>query len=139
MRCEEIMKTDLITCGPEDPVSACARIMRDLQVGFVPICDQSRRVLGVLTDRDITTRVVAEERSPHTACREVMTREVYTCYPDDDLNVARRLMEKNHVARMCCVDELGSLTGVISLSDVIEACSSNEASETMRRVVSRET
>ena len=60
MRCEEIMKRDVRTISPDEPVQAAASIMRDTNIGFLPVCDAtSGRVVGTLTDRDIAVRVVA--------------------------------------------------------------------------------
>jgi CBS domain-containing protein len=139
MRTREIMKRDVRTCSPEDPVSMVARMMRDEGIGFVPVCDESRRVLGVLTDRDITVRVVAEGWSPHTVAREVMSREIFTCRADGNFDDARRVMAEHKVSRVLCVDADGSLEGVISLSDVTEHSDEAEAAGTMRAVSERET
>jgi CBS domain-containing protein len=138
VRCKELMKTKLHCCSPEDPVYLAAVKMRDEHVGFIPICDESRRVHGTLTDRDITLRVVAPQREYETRCAEVMTKNVVYCSPEDDLKTARKLMAENHVSRILCCDELGSLVGVISLSDLAQEVSDRAIAKTMRDVTERE-
>ncbi len=138
MRCEEIMKGDVECVEPTDPVQAAARRMRDANVGFLPVCDSSRKVLGAITDRDIALRMVAEGRPPTTAVGEVMTREVVACRPGDDISRAEQLMGKHHKSRMICTDEEGRLVGVISLSDIAQVEEASRASQTMKQVSERE-
>jgi CBS domain-containing protein len=139
MRCEEIMKKDVECMSPQDTVQAAARRMRDENVGFLPVCDRSQKVLGVVTDRDLAMRILAEGKPPSTRVEEVMSREVIACRPDDDLRKAEELMVKNHVSRMLCDDTEGHLVGVISLSDIAQREESGRAAKTMRGVTERET
>jgi CBS domain-containing protein len=137
MRCEEIMKADVECCSPRDTVYDAACRMRDENVGFLPICDQSRKVLGTLTDRDICVRLVAGEKSGDTLIEEIMTREVVTCSPEDDVGAAEAMMAENHKSRMMICDRDGRLVGVISLSDLAQL-DSERVSETLRQVSERE-
>jgi CBS domain-containing protein len=139
MRCEEIMKKDVECMSPQDTVQAAARRMRDENVGFLPVCDRSQKVLGVVTDRDLAMRILAEGKPPSTRVEEVMSREAIACRPDDDLRKAEELMVKNHVSRMLCDDTEGHLVGVISLSDIAQREESGRAAKTMRGVTERET
>src|SRR5688500_8735782 len=118
MRCEEIMKRNVVTALDQEPVQSVALKMRDENIGFVPVCDSSQKVLGTLTDRDICIRVDAEGRSA-ADCRavEIMTREVVSCRPSDDVGEAERLMGQHHKSRMLVCDDAGRIQGVISLSD----------------------
>ncbi len=138
MRCEEIMKRDVQCADPKDPIQLAARRMRDGNVGFLPVCDSSRKVLGAITDRDITVRVVAEGRPLTTAVADVMTREVVAARPDEDIGRAEQLMGDKHKSRMMCTDQQGRLLGVISLSDIAQVEESSRASQTMKRVSERE-
>src|SRR5881296_2422204 len=105
MRCEEIMKRDVECIAPMQPVQEAARRMRDANVGFLPVCDSTRKVLGAITDRDIALRIVAENRPPTTVVGDVMTREVIACRPDDEVTRAEQLMGKHHKSRMICTDK----------------------------------
>lgn len=138
MRCEEIMKRDLECVSPRDTVEDAACRMRDENVGFLPVCDQSRKVLGTLTDRDIAVRLVAGKLPGSTLVEDIMTREVVACRPQDDLREAERLMAENHKSRIMCIDDAGSLVGVISLSDIAQHERGARASETLRQVSERE-
>ena len=137
MRCEEIMKRDVHCVQPTDPVQA-ARRMRDANIGFLPVCDSSRKVLGAITDRDIALRIVADGRPPTTAIGDVMTREVVACAPGDDVRRAEELMGKQHKSRMIVADEEWRLVGVISLSDIAQVEDASRASQTMKQVTERE-
>jgi CBS domain-containing protein len=138
MQCEELMKRDIKFCGPNDTVTRAAKVMRDENIGFIPICDESRRVTGTLTDRDIVIRIVASELLLSSLCGDVMTHEAFTCRSDDDLDKAVRLMRKHQVSRIMCVDEGGKLEGVISLSDIAQHESDEDVAETLRDVTERE-
>ena len=138
MRCEEIMKRDVHCVQPADPVQAAARRMRDANIGFLPVCDSSRKVLGAITDRDIALRIVADGRPPTTAIGDVMTREVVACAPGDDVRRAEELMGKQHKSRMIVADEEWRLLGVISLSDIAQVEHASRASQTMKQVTERE-
>jgi CBS domain-containing protein len=138
MRCEEIMKRDLECVSPRDTVEDAASRMRDENIGFLPVCDQSKKVLGTLTDRDIAVRLVAGKKSGSTLVEDIMTREVIACRPQDDLRKAETLMAENHKSRIMCIDADGSLVGVISLSDLAQHERGARASETLQQVSERE-
>lgn len=137
MTCEDVMKTDVQCASPDDTVKDVARKMRDANIGFVPTCDQEKKVLGTITDRDIVIRVVADGRPLDTKVSECMTREVIACHPEDDLRDAERLMAEKHKSRILVLDDDGELLGVISLSDIAEKDRRNAAS-TMAKVSERE-
>jgi CBS domain-containing protein len=120
MRCEELMTAEVGTVQLGDDVQAAARVMRDLNVGFVPVCQQNGEVVGVLTDRDIAVRVVADGCSPQTPVDEVMSEEIVTCHPSVDLKEVERLMGAHQVNRVLVVDDDGRLAGVISLTDLAQ-------------------
>jgi len=113
--------------------------MRDQNVGFLPVCDQSRKVQGTLTDRDLVLRLVADDRPTTTPVEQIMTREVVACRPGDDIHDAERLMGEKQKSRIMVVDEGDHLLGVISLSDIAQLGQSARVAETMRQVTDRET
>src|SRR5512133_1538007 len=137
MRCQEIMKMDVECVSPRDSVGEAAIRMRDDNIGFLPVCDQSRKVLGTLTDRDIAIRVVAAKKPASTFVEEVLTPEVVACRPEDDVRDAERAMAQKHKSRVMCVDEEGRLIGIISLSDIAQV-DTGRASKTLRDVSERE-
>jgi CBS domain-containing protein len=137
MLCEELMKTDVESVSPVDSIEEAARLMRDANVGFLPVCDDSRRVLGTITDRDIAIRAVADALPGSTPVEDVMTDEVVACSPKEDVEAALLLMGENRKSRIICLDGDGRLAGVISLSDIAQLGEAG-ASDTLRQVSERE-
>jgi CBS domain-containing protein len=138
MRCQEIMKQDLESVSPRDTVEDAARRMREENIGFLPVCDESGKVLGTLTDRDIAVRVVAARKPASTNVEDVMTREVIACNPKDDMREAEHAMAEHHKSRIVCVDDQGTLVGVISLSDIVRHEGARRATTTLLEVSARE-
>jgi CBS domain-containing protein len=138
MLCKQIMKRDIACASTDDTVQVAAERMRGDNIGFLPVCDASGRVVGTITDRDLALRVVADERPPETRVEEVMTHEVIACSPSDDVHRAEQLMGKYKKSRIICVDDSGHPVGVISLSDIAQHESSEQTARTMRRVTMRE-
>lgn len=137
MRCEAIMKTNVECVSPTMTVQQAARKMREQNIGFLPVCDSSRRVLGTLTDRDIAVRLVAENRSASTPISTILNNEVIACSPEDDLSHARELMAEHHKSRLMCLDDDGRIRGVISLSDLAQL-DAQIGAEVLRQVSERE-
>jgi CBS domain-containing protein len=138
MRCEEIMVQDVECVSPRDTVEDAAIKMRDEDIGFLPVCDQSKKVQGTLTDRDIVIRVIADRKPSDTLVEDAMTRECVSCRPEDDLSEAERSMAGSHVARIVVCDESDRLVGVISLSDIAQHDRTSAAVDTFREVTERE-
>jgi CBS-domain-containing membrane protein len=137
MKCMDIMKKDLKCVPPLETVDVAARRMKDENIGFLPVCDQDMKIQGTLTDRDLAIRIIAEGRPSDSRVKDVMTREVVSCRPEDDLRRAEDLMARHHKSRMMCVDASGRLVGVISLSDIAQHDSAR-IGDTLRQVTERE-
>jgi CBS domain-containing protein len=138
MRCEELMTGEVEVLRTNQTVRDAARRMRDLNIGFLPICDDAEQLVGVLTDRDIALRVVAEDRGGDVAVEEVMTGEVVSCSPDDDVERAEALMRTNQKSRLVCVDEGGQVAGVISLTDILQYGDEARAASVAADITERE-
>lgn len=138
MRCEELMNTDVAFVRPSDDVRRAAALMRSRNIGFLPVCSDERKVIGVITDRDIAVRSVAEGRPATTEVREVMTREIVACRPEDDIETAGRAMVRHHRSRIVCLGDHQYLLGVISLSDLSRAGLEAGAAAVLERVSERE-
>lgn len=140
MRCEDIMKRDVHCLRIDDTVRDAAVLLRDHNIGFLPVCDEDTVVRGTLTDRDIALRIVADDLPTDTTVGSVMTMdEIVTCRPADDLKRAQQLMGQKHKSRILVTEDSGRLVGVISLSDIAEFEDGPTAANTMRRVSERET
>jgi len=137
MRCKDIMNTDVECVSAQTSVREAARRMRDTNVGFLPVCDETMRAVGAVTDRDIAVRLVAEDHKATTPVEAIMSLQVIACRPEDDLSYARELMAQNQKSRIMCINSEGRLEGVISLSDIAQLDDSAGAA-TLRHVSGRE-
>ena len=114
----EVMTDNPRCVTPETLVSEAARLMKSEDVGSLPILEGDK-VTGVITDRDIVIRAVAEEKDPRgMPVREVASRELVTIRPDEDLSEALKLMASYQVRRLPVVDEDNTLVGVIAQADI---------------------
>ena len=121
MIASEIMTTNPECCVPTDPVMKAAQIMKSMDVGPVPVvADQDgRKLTGIVTDRDLAIKVVAEARDPKTTTVEdVMSEGLVTCRDNDDVQSVLALMEDNQLRRIPVVDKKDNLVGIIAQADV---------------------
>jgi CBS domain-containing protein len=137
MLCKDLMKLDVECVSPQTSIRDAARKMRDQNVGFLPVCDEKKRVVGTVTDRDIAIRVMAEDQPGTTPVGAVLTPEVIACRPEDDLDYARELMSRHRKSRIMCISYTGRIEGVISLSDIAQL-DEEEGGRTLREVSARE-
>jgi CBS domain-containing protein len=138
MRCQEIMKDDVACLAPTDSAEVAARTMRDLNVGFLPVCNRAGKPIGAITDRDLTVRLLAENGSPDTEISRLMTGTVIACRVEDDVQKAQALMAEHHKSRIMVVEGEGRIAGVISLSDIADRVGGLRAAQTLREVSQRE-
>jgi CBS domain-containing protein len=118
MKVREIMSADVETIRSTHSAKAAADRMATNGLGYLPVTDRGRLV-GIVTDRDIACRVVAEDRDPKTTkIADIMSKGVAYCFDDDELATAVHLMEKNRVRRLPVLDRKEHLAGILSLSDV---------------------
>jgi CBS domain-containing protein len=121
MKCKEVMTEDPVCCLPGDTVDQAAQLMKDDDVGSIPvIADQkTKRLLGIITDRDLAMKVVAPAREVAAVrVEEVMTRDPVTCHADDDLDEAIDAMEMHQVRRIPVVDGNHRIIGIIAQADI---------------------
>jgi len=112
------MTPDVECVGPNDTLQEAAVKMKDLDIGPLPVCDRDR-IAGILTDRDITVRAVAEGCDPRsTRVRDVMTHDVIACHDDEDVMEAAQLMCERQVRRVLVLNRDEQLVGVVSLGDL---------------------
>jgi CBS domain-containing protein len=129
MKISELMTKNPCTVTPDTPVSEAARLMKEEDVGIVPVVERvggaetRGRLVGVITDRDIAIRHVAEGRAMDAPVRDVMSGGVKTATPDDTVDSIMALMGREQVRRVPVVDERGSLVGVVSQADLARKAS----------------
>jgi CBS domain-containing protein len=117
----DVMTKDPATCSTEDTALDAARAMRDGDFGAVVVVNEAGEVRGILTDRDIVVRGVAEEKIPaETTVSEVFTTEPTTLSPDDSLDDAVEALRGANVRRLPVVDD-GRVVGIVSIGDLAEA------------------
>lgn len=139
MKCKELMPEQVYQCGESDPVERCAQVMRERNIGLLPIVNSRDKVVGVLTDRDICLRVVAAGKSPSAPAREVMTlAPLITCRPDDELRTVEARMGREKKSRVLVLDEQQRCIGVISLSDIARAEEQARTGQLLHDVAGRE-
>lgn len=121
MKCSEAMTKNPTCCLPGDTVGKAAQLMRREDVGPVPVIEsqQTKRLIGIVTDRDLAMKIVAEGRdAKSTQVELVMTRDLITCREDDDLQAALAAMGEHQVRRIPIVDGQNRLVGIIAQADV---------------------
>jgi CBS domain-containing protein len=122
MKIKHVMTKDPTCCVPSDTAQCAAKIMRDEDTGVVPIIEneQSRKVVGIVTDRDLCMNVVAEGRDPRTTqVHEAMTTTAVSCSPQDSVDKATELMRENQIRRLPVVDEQHRLVGIVAMPDIV--------------------
>jgi CBS domain-containing protein len=114
----EIMTTDVQLIGPQETLQMAAQMMDQLNVGALPVCD-GRRLLGMVTDRDITVRGTAAGMAPDEACvSDVMTTRTEWCTEDQDAEEVLRLMGDAQVRRLPVINVDRQLVGIVSIGDL---------------------
>ena len=130
----EVMTSKLCSIDTDKSITYAAKMMRDEDVGLAPIVEGDRLV-GVLTDRDIAVRVVAEGRDPEQVkVTEVASRDVVTLDPQQDLDEALRLMAQHQVRRLPVVEEDGRLVGVVAQADVAQQADERKTGEVVEQI-----
>ena len=130
MRARDIMTRDPQCCRREDTARRAAEIMRDQDCGVIPVVDESRRVIGIVTDRDLAVRIIASGKSVDTRLNEVMTPGAKCCSADDDLRDVEHKMAELQVRRIPICDAGGRVLGIISQADIARAAGTDsEVSE----------
>jgi CBS domain-containing protein len=119
-KCSEVMTQNPVCCLPGDPVKAAALLMKTENIGPIPVVEdeRSKKLVGIVTDRDLALKIVADDRDSNTAVEEIMTQDLLTCQPEDNLQTALDLMAEGQVRRIPVVDTDGRLVGIISQADV---------------------
>jgi len=130
----DLMTRGVRTLSPNDTVVFAAQAMAELDVGSIPVCD-GQRLVGVVTDRDLTLRSIAQQRDPqNTTLQEVMSTDVQWCYEEQSIEEAAQLMRDAQIRRLPIVDHDRKLVGVISLGDLAAKGGEQQASEALKEI-----
>jgi CBS domain-containing protein len=139
-KCNEVMTKNPACCLPSDPIARAAQWMKRENVGSIPVIEseQSKKLVGIVTDRDLALQVVADGRDVKgTKVADVMTRTVVTCRADDDVQKAVDAMAKNQLRRIPVVDNDSKIVGIISQADVATRVDQPEGTARMVKDISQ--
>lgn len=137
MRVRDVMIPSPVSCSPTTSLVQVAKMMADHRCGEIPVCE-ANRVVGVITDRDITCRAVALGRDPDTTtARDIMTLLVVTVSPDETVNSAITLMRDEQVTRLPVTDREGRLIGMLSHTDIAAISSASQVQKLERDIAQR--
>ena len=120
-RCVDVMTREPVCCEPADSIPRIAQLMKSEDVGAVPVVDSktSRKLVGIVTDRDVVVKIVADGKTVEkSTARDAMTNNPVTCREDDDVSQAVARMAERKVRRIPIVDENGALRGIIAQADI---------------------
>ena len=117
MKVKDVMTSDVQLANPDQTICEAACVMAEADAGALPVSD-GERLVGVITDRDIAIRAVADEKSPDTPVREVMSKEVLYCFEDETVEHVAKNMGEQKVRRLPVLDRKKRLVGIVSIGDL---------------------
>ena len=133
MKISEVMTREVQTIRPDQTAREAARFMLSADAGAIPVVD-GERLMGMITDRDIAVRGVAEGRGPDTPVRELMTNDIVSAREDDDTDDIAARMSEAQVRRLPVVDDQERLCGIVSLADLSREADMDCAAEALEGV-----
>jgi CBS domain-containing protein len=135
MKLASIMTGGIETIAPHATLAEAAKKMASQDIGSLPVCAERRRVIGIITDRDITVRAVARGMDPNsTRVEEVMTRDVLSCSSEAEVEQACELMEKRQVRRLLVTGHDDTPVGIVSLGDIALCLRESQSGEVLKKV-----
>ncbi len=129
-----VMTANPATCSEDTAVRDVARMMADCDCGEIPVVDAKGKLVGVVTDRDITLRIVAQGRDTTATARDAMSAPVRSVHEDSGVEECARLMKDAQVRRIPVIDEAGRPVGIVALADIIQQTHPETATEVVREV-----
>jgi len=139
-KCDEVMTKNPVCCLPTDVVAKVAQLMKRENIGSIPVIEneQTKKLVGIVTDRDLALKIVAEALdSKSTKVEAVMTHKVVTCRADDDLQKALDAMSGHQLRRMPVVDNGNKILGIIAQADVATRVNQPEKTAAMVKEISQ--
>jgi CBS domain-containing protein len=139
-KCDEVMTKNPVCCLPNDMVTNVAQLMKHENIGSMPVIenDQTRKLVGIVTDRDLALKIVAKGRdSNSTKVEAVMTSKIITCRTGDDLQKALDAMSEHQLRRIPVVDSDNKILGIIAQADVATRVNQPEKTAAMVKGISR--
>ena len=137
MRVREVMTRDPICCALQDTAQAVAKLLRDRDIGSMPVVSDrnTRHLVGVITDRDLVCRIVCEGFDPRTsAVGEFMTRQPVCCRPEQSLDSCEKLMQVHQIRRIPVIDKEGRCVGILSQADLARVVQAERVQKTITEI-----
>jgi CBS domain-containing protein len=135
--CEDIMTKDPVAATKSDTVVEVARLMRSADVGLIPIVENriSNKLVGVVTDRDLTLRVIAENMDQaNTSAENVMTANPVSCLPEDSVKTLTDLMSMHQLRRIIVTDSFGRMLGIVAQADLARQLDAQSTGEVVGEI-----
>lgn len=121
VQAQDLMTKNLISCQPLESAWQASQTMKRMNVGIVPVLDRQKKCVGILTDRDLCIRVLAERRDPDlTTLSEIMSEDLACCEPEADLESILKVMYQKQVKRVLVVNQQEQCLGIISKADILQ-------------------
>ena len=136
MKVNAAMTRDVRLVKPDQSIRDAAKLMAEIDAGAIPVTE-NERLVGMITDRDITIRAVAQGKSPETKIRDVMSDGILYCFDDQELDEVERNMGENQVRRLPVVDRDKRLVGILSLGDLASKDDAKSVGKTVSQVSER--
>lgn len=133
MKVSDVMTAQVVTATPETSVRKVAKMMGEIDSGAMPVVEEDR-VIGMVTDRDLVLRVVAEGGDLETPVRDVMSGDVQSCTTEDTLADATAKMGAHQVRRLVVLNDAGRLAGILSLGDVAIDYGAKQVGRTLEEI-----
>jgi CBS domain-containing protein len=139
MNARDVMTAEPACCLPTDTIQQAAKLMVEADCGCIPVVEdmQSKKIVGTLTDRDITCRCIAHGKGPDALVSEAMSTNPSCCRADDDVRGVERVMQERQVRRVPIVDEQSRCIGIVAQADLARAKDRGVTDQEVGRVVER--
>lgn len=134
MQVQDIMTSNPTCCGPEDSIQDVAKAMTENSIGAIPVINDDGQPVGIVTDRDICCRAVAEGKGADTKVSDVMSEDVVTTSPDEDLDSCCNKMEETQIRRAVVTDGEGKCCGMVAQADIAQEADGSETAELVQEV-----
>ncbi len=138
MKVKDFMTRDPASCGPQTPLRDIAKLMVDHDCGEIPIVDEAGKPIGVVTDRDIVCRIIAEGKDP-SSCKasDCMSSPCLTISSGADLAECRKMMEQHQLRRLLVVEQDGRMCGIVAQADLAREASTKDTANVVKKVSER--
>lgn len=133
MRVSEAMSRPVNIAGPDESICEVARVMKDHNIGTLPV-GENDRLIGMISDRDITIRAVAAMHGPDTKIRDVMSKSVLYCFEDDDVQDVAENMGRQQVRRLPVLNRDKRLVGIVALADIADKAHPSVAGQAVKDI-----